>query len=89
MPLLQCRFYLRTIVAVPAEAIAAMKRIQAFLMLPETEEQQQASEPQAVIVSYSSQSSMPVCNCNACMHRAWSSALQQLWKDSVVLVGCL
>lgn len=32
-----------------SEAIAAMKRIQAFLLLPETQEQPQASEPQAVI----------------------------------------
>lgn len=31
-----------------------MKRIQAFLLLPETQEQPQASEPQAVIVSGSS-----------------------------------
>jgi hypothetical protein len=69
MPLLQCCSHLRTIVAVPAEAIAAMKRIQAFLMLPETEEQQQASEPQAVIVSYSN-SSRPVCNCSTCTEPA-------------------
>jgi trans-2-enoyl-CoA reductase len=34
-----------------AEAIAAMRRIQAFLLLPESEQQPQAAEPQAVIVS--------------------------------------
>jgi hypothetical protein len=33
-----------------AEAVAAMKRIQQFLLLPETEEQPQAAEPQAVMV---------------------------------------
>lgn len=34
-----------------AEAIAAIRRIQAFLMLPESEQQVPAAEPQAVIVS--------------------------------------
>jgi hypothetical protein len=35
----------------PAEALAALRRIQAFLMLPESEQQVPASEPQAIIVS--------------------------------------
>ncbi|KAF6262121.1 P-loop containing nucleoside triphosphate hydrolase protein [Scenedesmus sp. NREL 46B-D3] len=33
----------------PTQAVAAMRRLQAFLLLPETEEQPQASEPQAVM----------------------------------------
>jgi hypothetical protein len=34
-----------------AEAIAATRRIQAFLLLPESEQQVPAFEPQAIIVS--------------------------------------
>lgn len=37
-----------------AEALAAMRRIQAFLLLPESEQQTPAATPQAVIVSLSS-----------------------------------
>lgn len=41
---------LLVLLAAAAEAIAAMTRIQKFLLLPETEEQDKAAEPQAVMV---------------------------------------
>jgi hypothetical protein len=72
--LLGCCSDVQNICTFLAEAIAAMKRIQAFLLLPETEEQLQASEPQAVIVSGNSNSGITIlgngsgeamlCRCN-------------------------